>query len=55
MATLIAGELDSSLMEIERFYREHLGFGQSGATLTQLEHKHDVLQRKVGELRTAVD
>ena len=42
-------------MEIERFYREHLGFGQSGATLAQLEHKRDVLRRKVGELRTAVD
>ena len=55
LTDLIACELDSSAMEIERFYRKHLGFGQAGATLAQLEHKHDVLRRKAGELRTAVD
>lgn len=55
LTALIACELDASAMEIERFYRKHLGFGQAGATLTQLEHKHDVLRRKADEMRTAVD
>ncbi len=50
----IAGELGASAMEIEQYYRKHLGFGQLGATLAQLEYKYDVLQRKADELRTAV-
>ena len=55
LTALIACELNAPAMEIERFYRKHLGFGQAGATLAQLEHKHDVLRRKAGELRMAVD
>ena len=55
LTALIAYELNAPAMEIERFYRKHLGFGQAGATLAQLEHKHDVLRRKAGELRMAVD
>lgn len=55
LTALIACELNAPAMEIERFYRKHLGFGQAGATLSQLEHKHDVLRRKAGELRMAVD
>lgn len=53
LTALIAGELGSSAMEIERFYRAHLGFGQIGATLAQLGHKHEILQRKVNELQAA--
>ena len=54
-SALVAREVGASVTEIERFYREHLGFGQSGATLAQMQHKHAVLRRKADELRVVTN